>query len=52
MPTQQLRSKTRFVFLPEGVDVTADLLPEWSYDGSFTSQAGAIWISSPSTRAW
>jgi len=39
MPTQQLRSKTRFVFLPEGVAITADLLPEWSYDGSSTWQA-------------
>ncbi len=38
-PTQQLRSKTRIVSVRGGDAITADELPEWSFDGSSTSQS-------------
>ena len=38
-PTQQLRSKTRVVALPEKDSLTAADFPNWSFDGSSTYQA-------------
>ncbi len=39
-PTQKLRSKTRIVSTDNPMDVSLDLFPEWSFDGSSTNQAG------------
>lgn len=38
-PTQQLRSKTRIIGVPEGREPTLADFPEWGYDGSSTGQA-------------
>ncbi|MBT8486163.1 MAG: glutamine synthetase beta-grasp domain-containing protein, partial [Phycisphaerae bacterium] len=38
-PTQQLRSKTRILPLPDNRAVDLSMLPEWSFDGSSTYQA-------------
>ena len=38
-PTQELRSKTRLVKVADQNHVTTESFPEWSYDGSSTSQA-------------
>ncbi len=39
VPTQQLRSKTRIVSIPEGREPSLVDFPEWGYDGSSTWQA-------------
>jgi len=38
-PTQQIRSKTRVVSLPDGQSLDPDAYPEWGFDGSSTYQA-------------
>ena len=38
-PTQQVRSKTRIVFVDEDVSLDPDAYPSWGYDGSSTYQA-------------
>jgi len=39
VPTQQLRSKTRIVDVPDDGPMSPTLLPEWGFDGSSTGQA-------------